>query len=134
MWRRIPSRLVATLCSPSAAPAALSHGSRHYCAFSHQSFAAARTSSIPRMQTVLTRQLATASSRDVDAMWVAAKKGFERFMPKNGTPTGAKAETDRSRDDDNDNDKDKDKGDGEKKNEPPPPHILMGAAVVALLL
>jgi AFG3 family protein len=83
------------------------------------------------MQPFLARKLATASSREVDAMWQAAKKGFERFMPKNGTPSGSKAES-KARDEDSNDDKEK--GDGEKKNEPPPPHVLMGAAIVALLL
>jgi hypothetical protein len=85
------------------------------------------------MQPILARQLATASSRDVDAMWATAKKGFERFSPKNGTPTGAKADS-KSREEDKDSEDDGKDKDGEKKNEPPAPHILMGAAVVALLL
>jgi len=128
MWRRIPSRLVADLCSPSAPPASLSRP----FGFAPQGFATARTNSILRMQPILARQMATASSRDVDAMWAAAKNGFERFLPKNGTPTGAKADS-KSREEDKNSEDGKDKDD-EKKNEPPAPHILMGAAVVALLL
>ena len=129
MWRRIPSRLVAALCSPSAAPTSISRPLR----FAPQGFATARSNSILRMQPILARQLATASSRDVDAMWATAKKGFERFSPKNGTPTGAKADS-KSREEDKDSEDDGKDKDGEKKNEPPAPHILMGAAVVALLL
>ena len=132
MWRRIPPRLVAALCSPSVAPASLKPVSRF--AFAPQGFATARTHSIIRMRPVLARQLTTASIRDVDAMWAAAKTGFERFLPKNGTPKGAKTDTNKSRDEDKDGDNEKDKDDGDKKNEPPAPHVLMGAAVVALLL
>jgi hypothetical protein len=119
---------VAALCSPSASPS-LSRPLR----FAPQGFAAARSNSILRMQPILARQLATASSRDVDAMWATAKKGFERFSPKNGTPTGAKADS-KSREEDKESEDDGKDKDGEKKNEPPAPHILMGAAVVALLL
>jgi AFG3 family protein len=130
MWRRIPSHLASALSSASTSRASLNHGARHF-AVAAQGLSSFRTGSLVRMQPVLARQLATASTRDVAAMWAAAKKGFERFAPKNGTPSGSKADA-KSRDQERDDEKDN--GDGEKKNEPPAPHILMGAAVVALLL
>jgi hypothetical protein len=90
MLRRIPFSLVAAFRSPTISSVSMSHGG-HFLTVPHGSIV--NTASFTRLQPVLARRLAFASSREVDAMWIAAKKGFERFMPKNGTPSGSKAES-----------------------------------------